>query len=190
MLSRVFCATPPKELPEGDGRIKAFGSFAKVSIRVLSPKMLPLLNELVGSTAKTATLLPCSVKVLPKVSMNELLPTPGTPVIPNRMLWLGLDRHFSITALAFSACSGLVLSKSVMALASMALFPSNIPWANASAESSCFRSALIFEMVFSGVLLSSAKGNHRFIRIYKDFTGLILWGDTSILFPYFHFTQI
>lgn len=158
MLSLVFRATPPKEVPEGEGRIKAFGSLAKVSIRVLSPKILPLLNELVGSTAKTATLFPWLVNVLPKISIKELLPTPGTPVIPSRMLLLGWVKHFSMIALAFSKCAGFVLSNKVMALASIALLPSKIPWAKASAESSCFLRALILETAFEGVLLLSAKG--------------------------------
>ena len=100
------------------------------------------------------------------------------------MLSLGRDRHFSITALAFSKWAGLVLSNKVMALASMALLPSKIPWAKASAESSCFLSALILEMVSKGVLFSSAKSTvHQFIRIYEDFAGLceLVW-EYSLLF--------
>ena len=64
-----------------------------------------------------------------------------------------------------------------MALASIALLPSKIPCAKASAESSCFLSALILEMVSEGILLLSAKRTvHQFIRIYEDFTGLsVLW---------------
>src|SRR6056297_1365340 len=190
MLSRVFCATPPKEVPEGEGRIKAFGSLAKVSIRVLSPKILPLLRELVGSTAKTATLFPWSVKVLPNVSIKELLPTPGTPVIPKRILFVGCVKHFSIMALAFSKCAVLVLSNKVMALASIALLPSKIPWARASAESSCFLSALILEMVSEGVLLSSAKSTvHQFIRIYKDFAGLIVLTREYTIFFHLSISQ-
>ena len=51
-------------------------------MRVLSPKILPLFSELLGSTANTATFLPCEVKCLPKASIKVLFPTPGTPVIP------------------------------------------------------------------------------------------------------------
>ena len=82
MVSRVFLATPPSDLPEGEGRIKAFLFFTKSSIRVLSPKILPLVNELLGSTARTATFLLRLVKCVPKASINVLFPTPGTPVIP------------------------------------------------------------------------------------------------------------
>ena len=93
------------------------------------------------------------------------------------MLFVDLDKHFSITALAFSKWACLVLSNRVMALASIALLPSKIPCAKASAESSCFLSALILEMVSEGILLLSAKRTvHQFIRIYEDFTGLsVLW---------------
>ena len=82
ILSRVFWATPPKEVPEGEGLIKAFSSVTRASILVLSPKIEPLFTELLGSTANTATFLPCAVKYLPKVSIKVLFPTPGTPVIP------------------------------------------------------------------------------------------------------------
>ena len=85
ILSRVFCATPPKEVPEGEGLIKAFLSVTNCSIRVLSPKIDPLFTELLGSTAKIATFFPWLVNCLPKASINVLLPTPGTPVIPIRM---------------------------------------------------------------------------------------------------------
>ena len=44
--------------------------------------MLPLDCWEVGSIASTATFLPIVVRKLPKASMNVLLPTPGTPVIP------------------------------------------------------------------------------------------------------------
>ena len=54
MLSLVLRATPPKEPAEGEGRIKALGSTERLSIRVLSPKMLPLDSSLLGSTASTA----------------------------------------------------------------------------------------------------------------------------------------
>ena len=52
----MFLATPPNESLDAEGRIKALGSLTKSSIRVLSPKILPPLIELLGSTANTATL--------------------------------------------------------------------------------------------------------------------------------------
>ena len=82
MVSLLFRATPPSDVPEGEGRIKALSSFTKSSILVLSPKIEPLLKLLLGSTAKTAIFLPCDVKKVPKVSIKVLFPTPGTPVIP------------------------------------------------------------------------------------------------------------
>ena len=82
MVSRVFLATPPKEVPEADGRIKALLFLTNSSILVLSPKILPLVILLLGSTAKTATFLFSVVRCVPKASIKVLLPTPGTPVIP------------------------------------------------------------------------------------------------------------
>ena len=56
--SRVRRATPPIEPPEGDGRMKACGSRASRSMRVLSPRIDPPLRRLDGSTASTATRWP------------------------------------------------------------------------------------------------------------------------------------
>ena len=58
MVSRLLRFTPPRVPPEGEGRMKASERLERVSIRVLSPRMLPLLTELEGSTASTATFLP------------------------------------------------------------------------------------------------------------------------------------
>jgi hypothetical protein len=72
------------------------------------------------------------------------------------------------------------------------LFPLKIPWAKTSAESSCFLSALILEIVSTGVLLSSAKSTFlMFVRIYKDFAGLSeLTKGIAITFWFTHFTKI
>ena len=56
MVSRLLRATPPKVPFAGDGRIKQLGSRESICIRVLSPKIEPPVIELVGSTARTATL--------------------------------------------------------------------------------------------------------------------------------------
>ncbi len=56
MVSLVLRATPPSEPAEGEGRINALGWVESPSIRVLSPKMLPLERELLGSMASTASL--------------------------------------------------------------------------------------------------------------------------------------
>ena len=82
MVSRVLRATPPKEPPLGEGRMKARGSLDSRSIRVLSPKMLPPDTELDGSIANTATRDPVAVSWLPRASKKVLFPTPGTPVTP------------------------------------------------------------------------------------------------------------
>jgi hypothetical protein len=52
--------------------------------------MLPLLMELLGSMANTATLHPFSIRSFPNTSMKVLFPAPGTPVIPiliDRLAW-------------------------------------------------------------------------------------------------------
>src|SRR6476469_6612809 len=47
-----------------------------------SPRMAPLENELLGSTARTATVFPFSRRARIKALTSVLLPTPGGPVIP------------------------------------------------------------------------------------------------------------
>ena len=84
MVSRLFRATPPRVPPAGEGRIKASFLRERVPILVLSPRIDPLVTELVGSTESTATLCPASQSILPKTSIIVLLPAPGTPVIPMR----------------------------------------------------------------------------------------------------------
>ena len=85
IASRVRWATPPSEPPEGDGRMKARSSWARLSMRVLSPRMLPPVTGLLGSTASTATRWPFDQQCRPRsVSMKVLLPTPGGPVMPTR----------------------------------------------------------------------------------------------------------
>ncbi|MGY4374110.1 hypothetical protein ACVWZ3_001749 [Bradyrhizobium sp. i1.3.6] len=54
------------------------------AIRVLSPRIEPPLRAEDGSTASTATLLPCSIRYVPSTSMVVDLPTPGEPVMPTR----------------------------------------------------------------------------------------------------------
>ena len=85
MVSRVRRATPPRLKPLGDGRMKAAGNWQSRSMRVLSPRILPPDRELVGSIVSTAIFWPRSTSWQPKDSMNVLLPTPGTPVMPTRL---------------------------------------------------------------------------------------------------------
>ena len=86
IASRVMCATPPSIPPDGEGRMKAFGSRDSRSIRVLSPRIEPPESALVGSTASTATRWPRPVRKRPSVSMNVDLPAPGAPLMPTRKL--------------------------------------------------------------------------------------------------------
>ena len=65
------------------------------SMRVLSPRMLPPAIGELGSTASTATRLPCSSRCRPKASMKVDLPTPGIPVMPMRILLPVWGRHCS-----------------------------------------------------------------------------------------------
>ena len=58
IVSRVLRATPPNEPADGLGRIKDFGWTDSFSMRVLSPKILPLERSLLGSIAKTANFPP------------------------------------------------------------------------------------------------------------------------------------
>ncbi len=84
MVSRVFAATPPSVPEEGDGRMKAFGSWPSRAMRVLSPRIEPPVRVDEGSTASTATLCPASVRYVPSASIVVDLPAPGAPVMPSR----------------------------------------------------------------------------------------------------------
>ena len=86
IVSRVFRATPPKEPAEGLGRMNESGCTASFSMRVLSPRMLPLVRSLEGSMANTASRPPFSRRMwMPNSSMLVDLPAPGTPLMPTRM---------------------------------------------------------------------------------------------------------
>lgn len=99
IVSRVLRATPPNEPAEGLGRMKDLGWTESFSIRVLSPKMLPLLRSLLGSIANTASFPSYfSNTCNPNTSIDVLLPAPGTPLIPIRMESPEYGRHFSITS--------------------------------------------------------------------------------------------
>lgn len=89
-------ATPPKEPADGLGRMNDLGCTESCSIRVLSPKILPLLRSLLGSMANTASLPPFSSTCRPNTSMDVLFPAPGTPLIPIRIELPENGRHFSM----------------------------------------------------------------------------------------------
>ena len=102
MVSRVLRATPPSDPADGLGRMKALGCTARRSMRVLSPRMLPLVRSELGSMARTASLPPSLRTCRPKASMLVLLPAPGTPLIPMRTELPAYGRHFSITSCAMA----------------------------------------------------------------------------------------
>ena len=85
IASRVFSATPPRLPPEGEGRMKAPGSIDSRSMRVLSPSIEPPEMELEGSTARTATRWPCSMRCRPSTSIKVDFPAPGEPEMPTRI---------------------------------------------------------------------------------------------------------
>ena len=96
-------------------------------MRVLSPRMLPPVSGLVGSTASTATFLPVSIKLQPNASMKVLLPTPGTPVMPVRKAFPECGKSLRLSSAASFWCFGLRLSISVMARPSIAGSPESTP---------------------------------------------------------------
>ncbi len=53
-------------------------------MRVLSARIEPPVRRDDGSTASTATLRPCVVRLWPSASISVDLPTPGAPVMPTR----------------------------------------------------------------------------------------------------------
>ena len=126
-VSRLLRVSPPRVPPEGEGRMKAFGSRDRFSIRVLSPRMLPLVTLLLGSTARTATLCPSRQRSTPSASMKVLLPAPGTPVIPTRTAWPVRGRTPAMTCWARSKCAAALLSTSVMARESTVRSPASTP---------------------------------------------------------------
>ena len=64
---------------------------------------------------------------MPNDSINVLLPTPGTPVIPMRMDFPLCGRHSSIICSASSLCLGFALSISVIAALNKDMSPDKIP---------------------------------------------------------------
>ena len=105
--SLVERLTPPRFLPDGDGRINTCSSRLRYSILVLSPNIDPPLMEELGSTAKTANLFPSCTINCPIDSIKVDLPTPGGPEIPILILDPSavrmLSSNFSerVTSLAF-----------------------------------------------------------------------------------------
>ena len=71
-----------------------------------------------GSTASTATRCPCPVSIVPNVSMNVDLPTPGVPDMPMRSASPVSAQTASSSAAARARWSARVLSTSVIARAS------------------------------------------------------------------------
>ena len=127
IVSLVDRVTPPRVPALGDGRTKAEESFERRGMRVLSPRMLPPVTVLVGSTARTATRWPSAVSIEPRASMKVLLPTPGTPVMPTRWASTTCGASSSSNRRASTRWSGLEDSTSVTARPTDARSPLRTP---------------------------------------------------------------
>ncbi len=103
-------ATPPSDPAEGLGRMNALGCCESFSMRVLSPRIEPLVRSLEGSIASTASLPPSLSTCRPNTSILVLLPAPGTPVMPMRRELPEWGRHFSMT----SPSQGIVLRRKAL----------------------------------------------------------------------------
>ena len=139
IVSRVFLATPPRDPPAGEGRMKAFSSAERSSILVLSPRILPPERSLEGSMASTASFLPEAVIRVPRDSMKVLFPTPGTPVIPILTDFPAWGKLLFIIPRASSWCSGKALSIMVIAWLRRERSPLMIPSIYSPASNSCLR---------------------------------------------------
>ena len=148
--------------------MKALGSRASCSMRVLSPRMLPRLMLLLGSTASTATFFPWRQSQVPKASMSELLPAPGTPVMPMRTEPPVCGSRFASTACASSMRAEASLSISVMACASSDRSPRRTPPAYSSGESRRRRG---WRVALTGVGVAAAAGTMRTANSGPAFSG-------------------
>jgi len=112
--------------------MNAAGCRASRSMRVLSPRMLPPVTGLLGSTLNTATRQSAVQSCMPRASMKVLLPAPGTPVMPTRNAppACGVSRCSRSSAAA--RCVGARLSTSVMPRASAVRSPARICFTNAA----------------------------------------------------------
>src|SRR5512134_250149 len=95
---------PPRTDPAALDRIKAFGDMERLVILDLSPRILPRLMELVGSTVITPTLWPWAIALSPKASIRVLFPAPGEPLIAYRIEFLPASRLFSHHCSNCTAC--------------------------------------------------------------------------------------
>src|SRR5574343_272716 len=135
IASRVFSATPPSDPADGLGRMKASSRWARVSIRVLSPRMEPPVTVDDGSMANTASRFPCPISQTPSASMKVDLPAPGTPEMPIRIALPVCGSNAVSTCWARCWWSARVASISVIALASARRWPASTPstsWRSAS----------------------------------------------------------
>jgi hypothetical protein len=136
MVSLLLRATPPSTPPEGEGRMKALAWRESDSMRVLSPRMLPPVTLLLGSTARTATRWPRSQSRVPNASIRVLLPAPGTPVTPIRMASRQRGKRRRSSSWALSRWRSALLSTRVMAWASNTRLPARTPSSYSSMEGS------------------------------------------------------
>jgi hypothetical protein len=143
--SRVLRATPPRVVPEGEGRMKASSLPASLVMRVLSPRIDPPLRLEEGSTERTASRCPMSMRWLPRDSTKVDLPTPGGPVMPTLTAFPVSGAIRSRSASAAGRSPGRIDSTRVMARASDLLSPDRTPEASCSGrEAPC---SFFFPMV-------------------------------------------
>ena len=92
--------------------------------------------------------------MFPKVSINVLLPTPGTPVIPIRSDLFAYGKHALTTSFAFSKWLALVLSTKVIARLRAVMLPAKIPSVSSFEVGISLRRCTIF----SAEILLTASG--------------------------------
>ena len=85
-------------------------------------------------------------------SINVLLPTPGTPVIPIRMDLFACGKQRLISVCACSACLSLLLSIIVMARLNAEISPFKTPVIMDSIDGWTLRFSLILEIAFLSVI--------------------------------------
>ena len=153
IVSRLLRATPPRVPPAGEGLMYASCRLDRVPILVLSPRMEPLVTELVGSTDSTATLCPLSHSILPKASIIVLLPAPGTPVIPIRRAFPVWGSSRCNTRCALTKCLELLLSMRVIALDNTMRSPFRTPSTYSSSLMISRRFGFILPLASIGLIL-------------------------------------
>src|SRR4051794_20536330 len=134
-------------------------------MRVLSPRMDPPERGLEGSTARTATLWPRSMRWSPNASMNVDLPAPGAPLIPMRAAPPVLGISPSSSSLAATRSAARLDSTSVIARASALRSP---PTSVCAVMPSEFRNSLPEERLGGGTVTGQIHSRGMANRWFDD----------------------